>query len=94
VKFGKPCSICGEKLRIVKKDKDASIRSLAKACRGGSMKSENCAEAEYYQKRIAEEERIAREASSSEAAEMHAQMAMLYTAQFAALVRRRGNQAA
>jgi hypothetical protein len=58
------------------------------------MRSTDYDEAEYYKTRIAEEERRAREAHSSEAAEMHQPMAILYTAQFAALVRRRGHHAA
>ena len=47
-------------------------------------------EIRYCLQRIAEEEAIARAAGSTEAAEVHAQMAMLYKAQLALLKNRRG----
>jgi hypothetical protein len=46
-------------------------------------------EIEHCQQRIAEEQAIARAAGSSEASEMHAQMAMLYKIQLEMLKNRR-----
>ncbi len=49
------------------------------------MESLNLSDIEYCEQRIAQEEAVARSASSREAGEVHEQMAMLYKAQLQVL---------